>query len=255
MAFILWLTPHRTVCAGEFEKIGFQAVLSAAALKVSSMSVRALMKRRWNDIRRHGPNEMGSTATIPALMRIVRYAARKVLEKLGIDARRIYEYEDAILFFLDGVRQNPSWYPCVVPGWDNSSRSGKRGYILHNSTPELFRQHLRAALKLVEDRDFDDRIVFVKSWNEWAEGNYLEPDQRFGRQYLDVLHEEIAVGRSACRRTSGGDVKVYDRAHRWSAYKPTVIPVPSLGGVTAKLAQACFQRSMQRPEKNNTQTR
>ena len=103
--FVAHTTPRS--CAGQFEKIGFQAVLSAAALKVSSMSVRALMKRRWNDIRRHGPNEMGSTATIPAFMRIGRYAARKVLEKLGIDARRIYEYEDAILFLLDGVRQNP----------------------------------------------------------------------------------------------------------------------------------------------------
>ena len=40
-------------------------------------------------------------------------------------------------------------------------------------------------------RHFEDRIVFVKSWNEWAEGNYLEPDLRFGHQYLDVVRDEI----------------------------------------------------------------
>ena len=38
-----------------------------------------------------------------------------------------------------------------------------------------------------------ERILFVKSWNEWAEGNYLEPDGRFGRQYLDVVREEVGA--------------------------------------------------------------
>ncbi|HEU0209498.1 MAG TPA: glycoside hydrolase family 99-like domain-containing protein [Candidatus Udaeobacter sp.] len=185
--FVAHTTPRSP--AEDYKKNGFSGVLSAAALKVSSMNIRGLMKRRWENLRRPNPNQV-STKTIPTLTRIAHYTMRKVMEKLGADTRRIYDYEDAMLFFLDGARQNPDWYPCVVPGWDNSPRSGKRGYILRNSTPELFRQHLREALKLVEARDAEDRIVFVKSWNEWAEGNYLEPDQRFGHQYLDVLREE-----------------------------------------------------------------
>ena len=33
--------------------------------------------------------------------------------------------------------------------------------------------------------------MFIKSWNEWGEGNYLEPDIKFGKKYLDVLKREL----------------------------------------------------------------
>ena len=42
---------------------------------------------------------------------------------------------------------------------------------------------------------YDRRIVFVKSWNEWAEGNHLEPDLKFGRGYLEVLRDELTLAR------------------------------------------------------------
>jgi hypothetical protein len=50
---------------------------------------------------------------------------------------------------------------------------------------------LRDALALVEGCPIDQRLVFIKSWNEWAEGNYLEPDQKFGGDYLRVVQDEI----------------------------------------------------------------
>ena len=67
--------------------------------------------------------------------------------------------------------------------------------MLHESTPDLFRVHLRDALGLVQSRPANQRVVFIKSWNEWAEGNYLEPDQKFGHDYLKVVREEI-LGRT-----------------------------------------------------------
>jgi len=82
-------------------------------------------------------------------------------------------------------------YPCVIPNWDNTPRSGKNGLVFHESTPQLFASHLETALLQVCDRDPQHRIVFVKSWNEWAEGNYLEPDQRFGLQYLQVVRGAV----------------------------------------------------------------
>ena len=66
-----------------------------------------------------------------------------------------------------------------------------RGLVFHNATPELFRGHLREAIGRVSNREAEQRIVFLKAWNEWAEGNYVEPDQKWGRAWLEVIREEI----------------------------------------------------------------
>jgi hypothetical protein len=81
-------------------------------------------------------------------------------------------------------------FPVAIPNWDNTPRSGVRGRVLHGSTPERFRPHFREAVSLVADRPDDQRLVFLKSWNEWAEGNYLEPDLEFGLDWLKVVDEE-----------------------------------------------------------------
>lgn len=80
-------------------------------------------------------------------------------------------------------------YPVAIPNWDNTPRAGRAGSVLHGATPELFATHLRQAISRVSDRAPDKRIVFLKSWNEWAEGNYLEPDQRYGRAFLEAIRE------------------------------------------------------------------
>lgn len=82
--------------------------------------------------------------------------------------------------------------PTIIPNWDNTPRSGKRGWVFENTTPELFKQHLRSAIDSVKYKPQDKRIVFVKSWNEWAEGNYLEPDLRWGHGFLNAIREVLA---------------------------------------------------------------
>jgi len=84
-------------------------------------------------------------------------------------------------------------YPIALPAWDNTPRSGMRGVVLQGSTPDLFRRHLREAIGRVADRRSEERIVFLKAWNEWAEGNYVEPDQRWGHGYLEVIRQELGL--------------------------------------------------------------
>jgi hypothetical protein len=78
-----------------------------------------------------------------------------------------------------------------LPNWDNTPRSGRRGLVFEKSSPELFREYLVKGLALIEKRPPELRICFIKAWNEWAEGNYLEPDLQFGHAYLDVIRAEM----------------------------------------------------------------
>jgi len=107
----------------------------------------------------------------------------------------ILQYADVFPELLEFSPDNIESFPCVVPNWDNTPRSGERGFVLHGSTPELFGEHLKQALSMIKDKKRDHRLLFIKSWNEWAEGNHLEPDQKYGCGYLEVLRNEIG-GRS-----------------------------------------------------------
>jgi lipopolysaccharide biosynthesis protein len=107
----------------------------------------------------------------------------------------VYRYADVAMDMVFGGLPGRSVYPCVVPNWDNTPRSGANGLVLHESSPELFRTQLRKALALARARPPGSRLVFVKAWNEWAEGNHLEPDLRYGHGYLQVIKEEL----DACR--------------------------------------------------------
>ena len=81
--------------------------------------------------------------------------------------------------------------PTITSNWDHTPRTGKRGIILTGSTPESFKECLHYMLNSIQHKPFEKRFLIFKSWNEWAEGNYLEPDLKYGHQYLDAIREEL----------------------------------------------------------------
>ena len=102
-----------------------------------------------------------------------------------------YRYGDVALHCVPTKETNRALYPCVLPNWDNTPRSGANGMVFHDSTPELFRGQLRKALLWSKSSSAAEKIIFIKAWNEWAEGNHLEPDLRYGHGYLQVIKEEL----------------------------------------------------------------
>jgi hypothetical protein len=84
-------------------------------------------------------------------------------------------------------------FRCVMPSWDNAARRSSGATILHGSTPQLYQKWLTSLLHSSERSKRTDGIVFVNAWNEWAEGNHLEPCQRWGRAYLEATREALAA--------------------------------------------------------------
>lgn len=96
-----------------------------------------------------------------------------------------------ILTRYDFSKIQPNIYPTIYPNWDLTPRRGYIGSLFHNSTPALFEKHAEQVIRHTFQNENEERIVFLKSWNEWAEGNYMEPDIKFGKQYIEALHKAI----------------------------------------------------------------
>lgn len=94
-------------------------------------------------------------------------------------------------FLYDEYDKLENVYPTLLPNWDRSARSGKKARIYVDSTPKVFKEQLITALDLLKDKNFEHKILFLQSWNEWAEGNYVEPDLKYGRGFLDVIKDCI----------------------------------------------------------------
>ena len=82
-------------------------------------------------------------------------------------------------------------YPTLLPQWDRTPRAGIQTNPLVDSTPEKFQRTIEDALQLVKDKNPEHQILFLKAWNEWGEGNYVEPDQKFGHGYLNAIRTAL----------------------------------------------------------------
>ena len=95
------------------------------------------------------------------------------------------------------VKQTPDfkWFRCVTPAWDNWARRHEGAAIFLDSTPEKYQSWLTHTVIDANNRlAGDERMVFVNAWNEWAEGNHLEPDQKFGHAYLEATQKALQEG-------------------------------------------------------------
>ena len=102
-----------------------------------------------------------------------------------------FDYAKITPYLTREVDSIENVYPTILSGYDRTARSGTAATVYYNYTPDTFSKHIKDIIEKVQDKPFEHRIVFLKSWNEWAEGNYVEPDQKYGHGYLDALRDNI----------------------------------------------------------------
>jgi len=87
-------------------------------------------------------------------------------------------------------------YPSLFPMWDNSARKNRNAWIFLNSSPEAFSNWLKTILKRFRPSDKQRNFIFINAWNEWAEGNHLEPCQKWGHEYLKAVKHLVTINKN-----------------------------------------------------------
>lgn len=131
----------------------------------------------------------------PGLARPWRKAARTVRNlRLGVwdTTLKVHDYRYA----LDQLRRRRAdfthpYIPSVFVGWDNTPRRGEAGLIMVNDGTRHFEAALAELVDAAAAKPFDERLIFVNAWNEWAEGNYLEPDLASGHAKLEAVRRVV----------------------------------------------------------------
>lgn len=83
-------------------------------------------------------------------------------------------------------------YRGTMLSWDNAARKKVDYHCWEGYTPELFYQWNRTVISYTREHFAEDnRFIFVNAWNEWGEGTYLEPDQKYGYAAINALSKAI----------------------------------------------------------------
>lgn len=116
------------------------------------------------------------------LSKVIRY-----VKKEWFKIPMVFQYRDAVKYMLTDEEKLENVIPTIVPNWDHSPRSGATQAIFVNAEPKYFKKLVSEACDIANNKY--NNLVLIKSWNEWGEGNYMEPDMQFGRGMLEALKE------------------------------------------------------------------
>jgi hypothetical protein len=110
---------------------------------------------------------------------------------------QVFDYQSAAEAAIELLDSPWKRFPSVMVGWDNTARRARAATIYQGATPAHYEHWLQVTADSLTDVRPEENYLFILAWNEWAEGNHLEPDQRYGRAFLEatrsVLLEEPAV--------------------------------------------------------------
>lgn len=106
------------------------------------------------------------------------------------DNLTIYSYDELWNSIIQSDPMTDKSIPGAFVNWDNTPRRGARGSVVDGATPLKFKKYLKQQI-IHAKKDYKQDMMFVFAWNEWGEGGYLEPDERYGYGYLNAVYEAL----------------------------------------------------------------
>lgn len=152
-------------------------------------------ERVYNDLLNlgfDGINSFGkSRAEMLYMGKYARIAKKLLHQYLPFLPTHCINYEKITQHFFAPEDSWQNVYPSIFPQWDRTPRAGNSEGVYVNATPTTFKKHIQNALNVIKNKDMEHRILFLRAWNEWGEGNYVEPDLKYGHGFLDAIKEAI----------------------------------------------------------------
>jgi Glycosyltransferase WbsX len=106
-----------------------------------------------------------------------------------------YDYESVWQQILKVERDRPQLpcFPGAFMDWDNAARYKERARLFKGASPERFAHYFKQLVAQTTTRPHPENHIFVNAWNEWSEGTYLEPDERYGYRYIEAIRDALTA--------------------------------------------------------------
>lgn len=101
-----------------------------------------------------------------------------------------YDYDELWNNILKRNPESEKNVPGAFVGWDNTPRKNTRGSVVINNTPSKFENYMVKQINNAKNKYHKD-FIFMFAWNEWAEGGYLEPDEKYNYEYLQAIRNAL----------------------------------------------------------------
>jgi hypothetical protein len=135
-----------------------------------------------------GPGPYGLDASV-GFMPVVGDRLHPPVETLR--DHRVLDYESAAEWAMSLLDSPWKRFPSVMVGWDNTARRAQGATIYHGATPDRYEHWLKVTADALAGVRDEENYLFILAWNEWAEGNHLEPDERYGRAFLEATRRVL----------------------------------------------------------------
>lgn len=109
--------------------------------------------------------------------------------KIPINIISYEKFVDRLDYSL--IEKSNDIFPTIYSNWDTSPRLGAAARIITKPEPKYFKKLIEKAIRALDGQS--EKVIFLKSWNEWAEGNYVEPDLKYGKGRLEALRKALVV--------------------------------------------------------------
>ena len=143
------------------------------------------------------PGFINFKKSITNFLNLMKYS-HEIKRAIGIKIRlqrprkelKFKDYDKTWIKILKSKPSASNSIPSAFVDWDNTPRKKLAGIVYKGATPAKFKYYFKQLLLKAKDEYKTDKI-FVFAWNEWAEGGYLEPDEKYGYAYLNAIKDSL----------------------------------------------------------------